>query len=89
MNQISKIMLAELAKQMQTQDITIKYDEKLLTKMSQEGFDPQFGARPLRRYIQDNIEDVLAQAELRDEIKRGNTVLLTTNDDGKIQIVVS
>ncbi len=85
MTAITEIMLADVSKRLQKQDIVFKYDEKLLAKIAQEGFDPQFGARPLRRYIQDNVEDILAQKKLRDEIKRGNTVLLTVAADGSIQ----
>jgi ATP-dependent Clp protease ATP-binding subunit ClpC len=89
MNAITKIMLAEVSRQLLEQDITVTYDAKLLEKVAREGFDPQFGARPLRRYIQDNVEDILAQKKLRDEIKRGDTVVMTTADDGSIQTVVS
>lgn len=89
MKQISVLMLADLAKRLAEQDITFTYDEKLLTKVVKEGFDQQFGARPLRRYIQDNVEDILAQKKLRDEIRRGNIIKMSTDETGVITTVIS
>jgi ATP-dependent Clp protease ATP-binding subunit ClpA len=88
MIQITKIMLKDVAKRLLEQDITFTYDESLVTKAVKEGFDQQFGARPLRRYIQDNIEDILAQKKLRDEIKRGNSVFMSVDANGSVQVSV-
>lgn len=84
MQAIAKILLADMTKRLQEQDITFTYDEKLLQKIITEGFDMQFGARPLRRYIQSNIEDIMAQKKLKDEIKRGNKVYMTTDEVGNV-----
>jgi ATP-dependent Clp protease ATP-binding subunit ClpA len=81
---IAKLMLEKLQKTLAEQDIALSFDDKILAKISLEGYDQQFGARPLRRYMQDNIEDVIAQKKLKDEIKRGSQVLLTTDDAGAI-----
>lgn len=86
---IARILLSEMTKRLLEQDITFTYDEKLLQKIINDGFDLQFGARPLRRYIQSNIEDIIAQKKLRDEIKRGSKVFMTTDENGGIQVVVS
>ena len=78
--EITKILLKELSDKMLEQDITISFDESLIDKIIKEGFDEQFGARPIRRYIQDNVEDQIAQKILKDEIKRGDKIQLTVNN---------
>lgn len=88
MLQITQLMLQEVVQRLQEQDVTFTYDEKLLAKVAREGYDQQFGARPLRRYIQDNVEDMLAQRRLRDEIGRGNSVFMTVGDDNTITVKV-
>lgn len=86
MLQITKLLLDDVTKRLAEQDITFTYDEKLLTKVAKEGYDPQFGARPLRRYVQDNVEDILAQKKLRDEIKRGDRLLMTIDETNAIVV---
>jgi ATP-dependent Clp protease ATP-binding subunit ClpC len=89
METIVKLMLADMAKRLQEQDIEYTNDNKLLEKIIKDGFDMEFGARPLRRYIQDNVEDIIAQKKLRDEIKRGSKVFMTVNDAGDITVTVT
>ncbi len=84
--QVTKILLSDLKVKMQEQDITLNFDDKLIEKVIEEGFDQEFGARPIRRYIQDNIEDLIAQKILKDEIKRGDKITVLT--DGN-QILIS
>ena len=54
-----------------------------------EGYDQQFGARPLRRFIQDNIEDLIAQKMLKDEIKRGDKVFLSVDTSNNLQLAIN
>jgi ATP-dependent Clp protease ATP-binding subunit ClpA len=82
-------MLGELSKNMSEKDIAVNFDEKVTEVIAKEGFDQEFGARPLQRFIQDKIEDLIAQKMLKDEIKRGNKVLLSTNDTNEITITIS
>ncbi len=77
--QVIKLLLSELSRKMQEQDVAIIFDDKIIEKIINEGFDEQFGARPLRRYIQDNIEDLIAQKILKDEIKRGDKISVSTD----------
>jgi ATP-dependent Clp protease ATP-binding subunit ClpC len=74
MQQVAKLLLDQLITMLHKQDITLVVDDSALTKIVSEGFDPQFGARPLRRYIEDKIEDVLARLKLEGSVKRGDTV---------------
>lgn len=83
--QIIKLMLDELSKKMSEKDIAVNFDEKTIEKIASEGFNMEFGARPLRRFIQDNIEDLIAQKMLKDEIKRGDKINLSVDPSGNLQ----
>ncbi len=87
--EITKILLKELSSKMLEQDITISFDQTAIGKIVKEGFDEEFGARPINRYIQNNIEDLIAQKILKDEIKRGDKILVLTNSSGSIIITKS
>jgi ATP-dependent Clp protease ATP-binding subunit ClpC len=87
--QIIKMLLAGLSKKLKEKDIDVNFDDKIIGKIASEGFDKQFGARPLKRFIQDNIEDILAQKILKEDIRRGSRAELSTNDLGEITVTVS
>ncbi|GIX46416.1 MAG: ATP-dependent Clp protease ATP-binding subunit ClpC [Candidatus Tectimicrobiota bacterium] len=72
--QIVDIMLARLNKQMAEQGITLEIDEAAKTWLAQKGYDPAYGARPLRRAIRRYIEDPLSEEVLRGEFAGGGVV---------------
>lgn len=82
--EIVKLLLKDVEKKLLDKDIVVKFDNKIVEKIVKEGIDSQFGARPLRRFIQDNIEDMLAQKILKDEIKRGTNITFSTGNDNNI-----
>jgi len=84
--QIVKLMLISVAKELAVKDITVYFDEKIIAKIANEGFDKDFGARPLRRFIQNRIEDVVAQQILRDQIKRGDKIQVSVDVSGNIAL---
>lgn len=84
--QIVKLMLIGVAKELTAKDITVYFDDKIISKIVSEGFDKDFGARPLRRFIQDRIEDVIAQEILQDEIKRGDKIQVSVDPAGNISL---
>jgi len=84
--QITELLLKKVSEKLREQDIEVTFDEKVVGKIAKEGFDQQFGARPLKRFIQDNIEDLLAQKILKGEIQRGNKVTLSVDDQNIINI---
>jgi ATP-dependent Clp protease ATP-binding subunit ClpA len=86
---IIKLMLKDFSKRLSEQDITMSFDDKLVTKIVKEGVNEQFGARPLSRYIQNYIEDLIAQKMLKDEIKRGDKINVSTNGQDVITINIS
>ena len=72
---IVSIMVASIAKRSKTQmNIGIEASDTVTDHLAEVGFDPKYGARPLRRAIQTNIEDKLAEAILAGTIKEGDTV---------------
>lgn len=87
--QIIKLMLGDLAKKLLEKDIVANFDEKITAKIATEGFDQEFGARPIKRFIQDNIEDILAQKMLKEEIKRGDKVSVSTDASGNLQLIIN
>lgn len=84
LSQVITLLLNELKQKMEEKDIYLSFDNLIINKIGREGFDEQFGARPLRRYIQDNIEDLLAQKLLKDEIKRGEKILVSVDRNDQI-----
>ena len=78
--QIADKMLQNLAKRVKNMGIEISFDHSALSEISKIGFDPVYGARPLRRSIQSNIEDALSEKILEGEIKSGDTIVCKFNN---------
>ena len=77
----------EISITMQEKEIAIAFDERVIAKIAAEGFDKDFGARPLRRFIADNLEDIFAQKMLKDEVKRGDRVTVTLDSANNISLI--
>lgn len=86
---VVKLMLNSLSKKLVEKDVTANFDEKAIGKIIQDGFDQEFGARPLKRFIQDNIEDLLAQKMLKEEIKRGDKVNFSVDSSGNLELSIN
>ncbi len=82
--QIVKLLLKELIEKLAQKDVAVYFDERIITKIVAEGFDKDFGARPLRRFIQDKIEDLIAQRMLKDEIKRGDKISVSVDASNSV-----
>lgn len=85
--EIADKMLSGLKKRLEALNITLNFDEKVKYALAEKGFDPVYGARPLRREIQNKIEDALSEKILDSSIKNGDTVLCT-EQDGKFDFTV-
>ena len=85
---IVSIMMNEISERaMEQLGLTLHASDGVLRMLSEAGFDPVYGARPLRRAIQDKVEDLLAEEILRGKIRRGDHVRLTlSNKEIKISI---
>ena len=81
--QIAKNLLITLEKRMQALEINMTFDDSVVDFVSKAGFDKIYGARPLKRAIQKQLEDTLSEAILKGDIKKGDTVL-TSLEGNKI-----
>lgn len=69
--EIARRMLAQVSRRMREKGITLTFSEEAVQKISDAGFDPIYGARPLRRAIQSQIEDLLSEELLSGKMKEG------------------
>ncbi|MBE6872158.1 MAG: ATP-dependent Clp protease ATP-binding subunit [Ruminococcaceae bacterium] len=81
--QIAKNMLAATAKRIAANGIVATFDDSAVELLAKAGFDPIYGARPLKRAIQSRVEDAVAEQMLSGEIKAGDTVV-GKDKDGKL-----
>ncbi len=77
---IVKIQLESLKKILLAQNIILEFDESALNYLAEKGYDPSFGARPLKRLIQREIQNNLAKMILAGEISSGKTVKISSKD---------
>ncbi|WP_016917345.1 ATP-dependent chaperone ClpB [Rickettsia honei] len=77
---IVKIQLESLKKILLAQNIILEFDESALNYLAEKGYDPSFGARPLKRLIQREIQNNLAKMILAGEISSGKTVKINAKD---------
>jgi ATP-dependent Clp protease ATP-binding subunit ClpC len=75
--QIVDLMLADLVKRMNAQGMGLEISDDVRDLLGKEGYDPSFGARPLRRVIQRKIEDELSEQLLQGTFREGDTVQVT------------
>ncbi len=83
--QIAEKMLDVLKLRLESNEITATFTNAALDKIAETGFDPVYGARPLRRAIQSDIEDMLAEKMLEGTIKKGDSVSIDYAD-GKFTV---
>ena len=78
MKHIVDILLGNIEKRSESQmEIKLSFDDAAREFLIEKGYDPKYGARPLRRAIQNELEDKLAEAMLDDKVKAGDEVLVT------------
>ena len=79
---IARIQLEQLRKRLADRDISLEVADSALDKLGQAGFDPVYGARPLKRAIQQQLENVLAQKILAGDFGPGDTISVEGRDIG-------
>ena len=82
MGKIVDIQMERLAKLLADRKITLKLDDKAKDWLGEKGYDPAYGARPLKRAIQKYVQDPLAEQILEGKISDGETVKVSVNKDG-------
>jgi ATP-dependent Clp protease ATP-binding subunit ClpB len=78
---IVKIQVARLEKRLSEQKLSLKVSEAALDFLAEIGYDPVYGARPLKRSIQRYLETAIAKAILRGEFKGGDTIFVDVEDE--------
>ncbi len=79
---ISRLLLSRLSKQVkEAGELTLTYSDEVVDYIAKKGFDPKYGARPIRRAIQNDLENALAEAMLSGQLQRGNTCRIVMKDD--------
>lgn len=84
--QIVSIELEKVAARLKDHNITLRPSEAALDLLAEEGYDPDMGARPLRRVIQQKIEDRLSDALLAHDFEDGDTIRIDVNEDKEITL---
>jgi ATP-dependent Clp protease ATP-binding subunit ClpC len=81
---IVKLELNKVSERLQEHALTLTASEAALAYLAEEGYDAEFGARPLRRVIQQKVEDKLSDLVLAGEFGEGASILVDVNEDGEI-----
>jgi ATP-dependent Clp protease ATP-binding subunit ClpC len=85
--EISDIMLKEVFGRLNEQGITLEVTERFKDRLVSEGYNPAYGARPLRRAIMRLLEDVLAEQILSGSIKDGDTAVVDVDDNNNVVVL--
>jgi ATP-dependent Clp protease ATP-binding subunit ClpB len=83
-HQIAGLQIVHLEKRLKEKDLTLEMQGNVLDYLAEAGFDPVYGARPLKRAVQQYLENSLAQRILSGEFKPGDCILVTRGKDGLV-----
>jgi len=78
---IARRMLDTIGSRMAAQGTTLQADDDAVAALAKDGFDARYGARPLRRTLQNEVEDVVAEQMLDGQLKSGDTAHVRLKDD--------
>ena len=79
--EVARRMLKTVSDRMESMGIHLDASEEAVAELAREGFDPKYGARPLRRAIQSQVEDAVAEKMLDGTLKAGETARLTVENE--------
>ena len=83
---IVKLMLKSLNNRLSDRQLSVELTDKALSTVIDQGFDPVYGARPLKRYLQSKVETLLARRIVAADVKPGETMVVDVNDNGELYI---
>ncbi|MDM9380095.1 ATP-dependent Clp protease ATP-binding subunit [Chlorogloeopsis sp. ULAP01] len=84
--QIADIMLKEVFGRLTEKGITLEVSDRFKERLLQEGYNPSYGARPLRRAIMRLLEDSLAEEILSGRVKEGDTAIVDVDESGTVTV---
>ena len=73
---IAKILMKNINKRLQKQGLELKLTERALSHIVSQGADAEYGARPLRRFIQQHVEDAIAEKILLGDLEKSGTIII-------------
>lgn len=79
--EIVGLMLNSVSERLKEKEIDIKFNEESKKYLAKEGFDPTYGARPLRRAITKTVEDKLSEEILKGNVKQGDSLIVTVEEN--------
>jgi len=85
--EIAEIMLKDVFKRLAIKGIQLEVTDNFRNRLIDEGYNPAYGARPLRRAVMRLLEDNLAEEVLSENIKMGDTAIVDIGFDGKVKIL--
>ena len=80
---IVDLMIADTNKRLEDREIKVELTDEAKKYVVDHGCDPVYGARPLKRYLQKNVETLAAKVILGDQLRAGNTIVIDTSEDGQ------
>merc|ERR1712060_402082 len=86
--QIAEIMLKEVFERISMKGIQLEVTDRFKTRLIDEGYNPSYGARPLRRAVMRLLEDSLAEEVLSEKIQAGDTAVVDVGEDGKVKVLL-
>ena len=78
---IIHLIIADLNKRLEDKQLTIRLSDEAMQYIVDNAYDPVYGARPLKRYIQKYVETLAAKMILADQVEAGDTIVITVEDD--------
>ncbi|KVH98912.1 AAA+ ATPase domain-containing protein [Cynara cardunculus var. scolymus] len=85
--EIADIMLKEVFERLKVKEIELQVTERFRDRVVEEGYNPSYGARPLRRAIMRLLEDSMAEKMLAREIKEGDSVIVDVDSEGNVTVL--
>ncbi len=86
--QIADIMLKEVFERIQQKEIHLDVTERFKNRLVDEGYNPSYGARPLRRAVMRLLEDSLAEEFLSGRVKPGDSAVVDVAEDGSVTVLL-
>nr|YP_009313379.1 Clp protease ATP binding subunit [Dichotomaria marginata]SCW21633.1 Clp protease ATP binding subunit [Dichotomaria marginata] len=86
--EIADIMLKEVFDRIKQQEIQLDVTERFKNRLVDEGYNPSYGARPLRRAVMRLLEDSLAEEVLSEKIKAGDSAVVDVTDEGEVTVLL-
>jgi ATP-dependent Clp protease ATP-binding subunit ClpC len=86
--EIAEIMLKEVFERLSLKGIQLEVTDRFKTRLIDEGYNPSYGARPLRRAVMRLLEDSLAEEVLSEKIQAGDTAVVDVGEDGNVKVLI-